>query len=327
MRATTLLAAALCALALALAGCGQGAETPAPAMPEPAASDKAPAAVTPALPVFEITARGLTFDAPATAEPGWTKVVLRNESPMVHFALLQRLPAGVGIAEHQAQVAPVFQRGMDLLNAGDTEAALQAFGELPEWFGDIVFIGGPGLVAAGRSAATTLLLEPGTYLVECYVKTGGRFHSYNPAEDAYGMVAQFEVTGTPTPATAPAPTWRVELSQAGGIRAEGSPRAGPQVIEVAFADQGPHENFVGHDLHVARLAPDADAALLSGWMDWRLAAGLQTPAPVEFIGGTNEMPAGSAAYLHVDLEPGRYALVSEVADPARKNMLLIFDVD
>jgi hypothetical protein len=44
--------------------------------------------------VVEIVARGMTFDAPATIPSGWNTIRLRNESDMVHFALLERMPEG-----------------------------------------------------------------------------------------------------------------------------------------------------------------------------------------------------------------------------------------
>jgi hypothetical protein len=42
------------------------------------------------------------------------------------------------------------------------------------------------------------------------------------------------------------------------------------------------------------------------WID-----GMVSPAPVEFLGGADQMPAGSTAYFEVDLEPGSYAWISE----------------
>ena len=84
--------------------------------------------------IVDVVARGLTFVAPEEVPSGWLTFRLRNESGMVHVALIQRLPAGIGVSEQQAQVAPVFQRGMDLINQGKPDAAMEAFGELPAWF-------------------------------------------------------------------------------------------------------------------------------------------------------------------------------------------------
>ena len=287
------------------------------------AVDVAPGA---APPLVEIVARGLRFEAPNRIAPGWTTLRLRNASGMVHFAIVERLPEGRRIADHQAEVAPVFQRGMDLLIAGDAPAALEAFGELPAWFGEIVFLGGPGLVAAGAGTDVTVNLTPGTYLLECYVKTGGLFHSFNPTPGAFGMVHELVVGGSPNGAAEPRADFTVTVSREKGIEMHGEPGPGPRTVAVRFEDQGLHENFVGHDVHLARLADDTDLDALATWMDWMEPPGLQTPAPVAFVGGVNEMPAGERAYLHVTLEPGRYAWIAEVTDPQRKGMLKTFVV-
>ncbi|CAN5323808.1 hypothetical protein BH23GEM2_BH23GEM2_25730 [soil metagenome] len=274
----------------------------------------------------DIVARGLQFEAPDEIESGWTTFRFRNESAMMHFALLQRLPTGIGISEQQRLVAPVFQEGMNLLNAGETDAAMQKFGELPEWFGQVVFTGGPGLLSPGRTSETSVYLEPGTYLIECYVKTNGIFHSYNPDSLAYGMVHQLTVTPAESDATAPEPTLALTISGEGGIRMAGDVDAGEHTVSVRFADQRAHENFVGHDVHLVRLADTADMSRVAAWMDWTQRTGLDTPAPAEFLGGVNEMPAGAIGYFTASLEPGRYAWVAEVPNPQEKGMLQMFEV-
>lgn len=276
--------------------------------------------------VVEVIARGLAFEAPTEIPAGWATFRLKNESAMVHFALLERLPEGVGLREQQEQVAPVFQEGMDLLAAGKTDEASAKFGELPEWFGKIVFLGGPGLVGPERTAETTVYLEPGTYLLECYVKTNGIFHSYNPSPDVYGMVHELTVTETASEAKEPDAGLTVTISRARGIEVAGIPVPGRQTVAIHFTDQTTHENFVGHDVHLVRLTGGTDLEALAAWMDWRRPDGLQTPAPAEFLGGTNEMPPGTTAYLDVDFEPGSYAWIAEVPDPAGKGMFVRFEI-
>jgi hypothetical protein len=245
---------------------------------------------------------------------------------MIHFAVLQRLPEGITLKDQQEQVAPVFQKGMDLLNAGDTEAAMEKFGELPDWFGEIVFMSGPGLTSAGQTAETSVYLEPGTYLLECYVKTNGVFHSYNPSPSAYGMVHELTVTEESSSAPEPRATLTITLSSERGIEVEGDPTPGEHTVAVYFEDQQIHENFLGHDVHLVRLESDTDIEELAIWMDWSQPTGLETPAPAEFLGGTHEMPAGGTAYFTVRLEAGDYAWIAEVPGPAEKSMLKTFTV-
>lgn len=291
--------------------------------------------------VVEIIARGLTFEGPDSTSAGWTTIRLRNDSELAHFALVARFPEGRGVADHQEVLAPIFQEGMDLLNAGDTDAAMAKFGELPEWFGEVVLLGGPGLIAAGGTADATAYLEPGTYVIECYVKTGGVFHSVSPGSDQLGMVHELTVTADESEAVPPEPTVALTISSEEGIvvdRARGVTGngevdppvvlpAGDHIVSVRFEDQTAHENFQGHDVHVARLTEDTDLDGLTAWMDWRTPEGLETPAPLEFAGGINEMPAGEIGYFSVTLEPGLYAWIAEVPDAASKGMLRTFIVE
>jgi hypothetical protein len=275
---------------------------------------------------MDIFVHTLAFEAPDSTAAGWTTLRFHNESAMTHFAVVERLPEGVGVEEHQAFVAPVFQAGMDLLNAGRSEAAMAKFGELPEWFGKVVFMGGPGLTGPGRISQTTIRLEPGIYLLECYVKTAGVFHSYNADPGTFGMVHQFTVTAPPSPAPEPIADLDLSLSMAGGIEMEGEPRLGTQTVGVHFVDQAAHENFVGHDVHLVRLSEHTDMNALVAWMDWRQKTGLQTPAPATFLGGINEMPAGNTGYVTVTLEPGRYAWIAEVPNADASGFLKLFSL-
>lgn len=276
--------------------------------------------------VVDIIVRGLEFDAPDEILSGWTTFRLNNESGMIHFAILQRLPEGITLKDQQEQVAPVFQKGMGLLNAGKTDAAMEKFGELPDWFGQIVFMSGPGLTSTGHSAETSVYLEPGTYLLECYVKTKGVFHSYNPAPSAYGMVHELTVTEESSNAAEPSATLTITLSSTQGIEVQGDPTPGEHIVAVYFEDQQIHENFLGHDVHLVRLENDTNIEELAIWMDWSQPTGLETPAPAEFLGGTHEMPAGGTAYFTVRLEEGDYAWIAEVPGASEKGMLKTFTV-
>jgi hypothetical protein len=283
-------------------------------------------AAQPAPGVMNVTARGLAFEAPDSIPSGWTTIRFTNAAEVVHFAVVERLPEGIGIEEQQTHVAPIFQRGFEQLAAGQGDSASATFGQLPAWFGEIVFMGGPGLTGAGRTSEATVYLQPGTYLLECYVKTAGVFHSYRPNPPPYGMVHQFAVTDSPSGAPEPRGDLRITLSAESGIRVSGAPALGVQMVQVQFEDQKMHENFVGHDVHLVRLAEDTDLAELAAWMDWTRPHGLETQAPAEFLGGLQEMPAGSTGYFQVELTPGRYAWISEVTHPEQQGMLLPFSV-
>lgn len=304
-------------LCLALATCGPADEE---ASPEAAAE----VVSVPVPGVVDVIARDLTLIAPDTVPPGWTTFRFVNTSPMGHFAIVQRLPEGRGLTSHQTEIAPVFQEGYDLLAAGDPDAAMAAFGTLPPWFGDVVFMGGPGMTSPGRTSEATVHLDPGTYLLECYVKTDGRFHSFNP--EGVGMVHEFVVAGPTTDVPEPAADVRITISSETGITVDGQVTPGRRTVAVDFADQTVHENFVGHDVHVVRLDGGVSTDQVETWMDWTRPGGLETPAPAPFLGGTNEMPAGSTGYFTIDFEAGPHAWVAEVPGAVGKGMLVQFDV-
>jgi hypothetical protein len=84
------------------------------------------------------------------------------------------------------------------------------------------------------------------------------------------------------------------------------------------------DSFMPYDVHLARLEEDTELGALIFWMDWSNVGGLRAPAPVEFLGGVENMPAGNHGYMTVDLTPGRYIWISEVnAD----RMHMVFQVE
>jgi hypothetical protein len=314
-------ALALAMLPLWLAGCGKSATEQSETS---AAQERSPPPV--ATNLMEVRAVGMQFEGPTEVPSGWVTVRLENVSGMVHFAVVERLPEGITVARTQEEVAPPFQRGLEALVAGDADAANAAFGQLPEWFGQVVFLGGPGLVSGGRSAETTVFLEPGNYMLECYVKTNGVFHSYNPEPGQFGMVHGFTVTPVDGGAPEPEANASLAVSTQGFEMTGGELRPGANVVKVEFVDQQVYPNFVGHDVHVVKLGDGVDPGAVAAWMDWRQKDGLQTPAPAVFVGGVNDMPAGSTAYLRLDLEPGDYAFIAEVPSPEEHGLLMPFSV-
>lgn len=276
---------------------------------------------------LELRAVGMRFEGPHEIPSGWVTIRFDNLSGMIHFALIDRLPEGVTVDMMARDVAAPFQHGMNHLNAGDPDAAGQAFAALPEWMGDVVYLGGPGLLAAGKSASSTVYLEPGHYMLECYIKTNGIFHTYNPEPGQLGMVHELIVTDAPGGAAEPDADVTLAISSAGFEILEGEFRPGRNTIRAQFRDQQVYANFVGHDAHVFRIDDDTDLDAVARWMDWRNPEGFETPAPAMFLGGVNDMPAGSTTYFSMDLEPGDYAFIAEVPDPQEHGLLLRFSVE
>ncbi len=285
----------------------------APAEEEPQATNK-----------VTIVTEMMDFNGPDEIPSGWTTFEYINNSEETHFFILQKMPEGKTIDDSKREVVPVFVEGMDLINAGKAEEGYAAFGKLPEWFSEVIFMGGPGLVSPKNKAETTLFLEPGYYVIECYVKmTTGQFHS------ALGMLSSITVTDESNNNEAPESTIEMTISSENGFVFDQDLTAGNHIIEVNFKNQLPHENFVGHDVNLARLNDNADLAALEKWMNWSDPEGFKTPAPegVQFLGGAQEMPAGNTAYFKANLVPGKYAFIAEVPNASEKNMLTVFNVE
>ena len=276
--------------------------------------------------VVDLTIDGLTISGPDRINPGWNTFRVTNNSEMTHFMLFDKIPDSLDVWDHK-DVAGVFQEGMNLINAGDMEAAFAVFGGLPAWYQDVVFWGGPGFIGPKQTFEVTMFVPEGRYVIECYVKTAGVFHSYTSVENALGMVHQLDVSGEPTANVPPEADLAVRISSTDGIVMAGEPVAGEHLISVEYLDQIVHESFLGHDVHLVRMDGDLTLEELAPWMNYLNPDGLETPAPAIFQGGINEMPAGQTAFFTATLEPGRYALIAETPDAVAKNMAIEFTVE
>lgn len=273
--------------------------------------------------IIEIVSNHMDFQMPDSISSGWHTFKYDNRSDETHFFLVDKYPEGISIENMEKEVGPVFQKGMDLIIEGKPEEGIEAFNQLPEWFFNVVFVGGSGLLSPKSSSLTTLNLEPGYYIIECYVKMpNGTFHSN------MGMVKSLIVTSEVSTVTPAEPTNEILISSGEGIVVKDSVLGGKQIFSVYFKDQMVHENFVGHDINLVRVTEGADISNLEAWINWAQPKGLISPAPegFTFLGGVNDMPEGSKAYFEVDLLPGTYVLISEVPNARSKGLLKTFVV-
>ena len=272
---------------------------------------------------IEIITTVMDFKSPDTIPYGWNTFKYHNKSSETHFFLLDKYPEGKTIQDTKTEVFPPFDKGMDLINEGKSEEGFAEFGNLPAWFFEVVFSGGSGLVSPRKSSITTLKLEPGYYIMECYVKMpNGKFHS------SMGMAKPIVVTNKKSSNAPPTVTTSIKVSSTEGINYNSPITKGAQVFSVEFLDQIAHENFMGHDVNLVKLTDIANLEDLESWMNWADPKGLVTPAPegVTFLGGVNDSPAGSIGYFKVNLEPGHYAFIAEVPNALKKGMLKTFTV-
>ena len=274
--------------------------------------------------VMNIVTNAMEFKTKDTWDAGWTTVKYRNNSNETHFVLFDKYPEGKTIEDAEKEVGPPFQEGMDLINEGKFDEANEAFGKLPEWFQEVEYTGGVGLVSAKSTAESTIYLEPGTYIIECYVKmANGVFHN------TQGMTKQIEVVASENnEAEAPKADYTITVNNENGIVMDDMVYPGEKTFAVNFEGQKVHENYVMQDVHLVWVDRGADMAKLNSWMNWADPKGLQTPSPegFKFLGGMQELKEGKTGYFTAELKPGNYALISEVPDPQSKGLLKTFSV-
>ncbi len=270
---------------------------------------------------IEIVTEAMDFQMPDTITSGWNTWHYSNQSTQTHFILIDDYPDGITIDSVKQKVLPVFGDAIKLINEGQTEEGFAEFAKLPQW--DTKWPGGVGLISPGLEAQTTLYLDPGYYLVECYLKMNtGMWHTN------MGMIKELVVVEEKSEMEEPEADVAITISSESGLVFEPPVDAGLYTFSVHFLDQITHENFVGHDVNLVKFYTDANEEVLEAWMDWRDPEGLIEPSPEGFIflGGVNDMPAGGTGYFTADLEPGKYALISEVPDASVKNLLKTFEV-
>ncbi len=316
----------LLALPMLVCSCSSGSSEQAASTDVAEVLDPAPMEE---LPVYgnllTITTEQMDLQLPAEIPSGLTTVRYENNSTMTHFVLFEKMPMVDGVQKDlqntKEEVGPVFGKGMDLINQGKMDEAMAAFGELPAWYSQIEYSGGIGLTGPSSVTQATFNLQPGTYTLECYVKSNGKFHSVD------GMVAKLVVTdsGVETEAALPESDVVIDVNE-DGFLIKGTPTAGLQTFRVNYNHQQVHENFVLHDVNVVRLEPDTNPNEIQFWINWLDPAAFQTPAPATFIGGLQEMSAGRSGLFTVRLQPGEYALIAEVPNSNQKGMFKTFTV-
>ena len=289
-------------------------------------SPSAPDSEAPAENALNLDVEGLTFVGDSVVKSGWTTVRINNDGGMTHFGLVYRLPEGVTAEMVDAELVHPIQASLTARLAGDDAEADRLMAQMPEWLGQLVWMGGPGMASDGIVGEATMYLEPGNYIVECYVKTNGMQHNFNPEPGKFGMVHPFTVLDEAGGMAEPEANVTLRLTNSGIAIAEGAFRPGVNSVRADFAEQQLYNNFVGHDAHVFRIDADTDVEAAARWPDFFPVDGQQTPAPAHFVGGIHDMPQGATGYFRLELTPGRYGITAEIPDAVAKGFHATFEV-
>jgi hypothetical protein len=275
-------------LAVLIAGCSGGGATGADRAAAKTSSTTAPVATPTGV---TVTAREYGFDVPPELEGGVVRLTLQNDGKLKHEAVIVAV-GDTPLARLKQDLTPIVK------------------GEGKPTPGYVRFQGGVSLVPGGTSAASTLALPAGNYVMVCTLTdadsldaTAGppparaeRFHY------ELGMAVPFAVKATNTavvPATDGtilARDWSFEV-----------PALAPGTRTFTFRNDGEQD----HSLAVAEFADGIDPGAAKSAFDAFLAADaagkpppddLPTPDDVAFAG---PLSTGGGATFAVELKPNR----------------------
>jgi hypothetical protein len=225
--------------------------------------------------VVTVTASDFQFDAPAESPAGLTIFRLVNNGPGLHHAQLMRLEQGK--------------------TADDFIAALKAGGPPAPW---AIPAGGPNPPEVGRTASTTVLLEPGNYAIICFIPSAdGTPHFMK------GMVRSLKVTA-PTRAAVAEPTADVVVKLVDFDFELSAPlTAGRHTLRIENTGAQPHE------IALVQLKPGKEPLDFAAWGEKQ-----EGPAPGTLFGGVSGIMPGTHSFAMVDLPAGDYALLCFLPD-------------
>lgn len=229
--------------------------------------------------VVEVTAADYAFGMPTEVPSGWVTFRMKNMGQEEHNGIIYKYTDSLTYEDLGKLIGEALQKEEIDNSAHPFNSQI----EKP--------MGGPAILSPGLTGETTVLLEPGTYALTCWmVAEDGEFHAMK------GMTRPFIVTDENSGAKKPEATVDITLRDV-AIDIEDSIAAGKNVFNVKFERV--------ENVHLARLGEGQEFEELKEWMNK-----VQNPSPFTFLGGAEQAPVGTTNTFTANLEPGRYALVS-----------------
>jgi plastocyanin len=233
------------------------------------------------VPVITVHAKEFAFDMPKSIAAGPTTFRLVNDGKEFHHLSIIKLEQGKTIA--------------------DFGEAMKA-GKPPEW---AVAYGGPNAATPGQTIAATIDMQPGNYVVVCFIPSPGE----PTPHVAKGMIAPLTVTaGGVTQAgavTEPDPKPDLHLVMKDYAYAFSKPvTAGKHTIHVM------NEGAQDHEAVMLKMAPGKRIADFNAWV----MSDMKGPPPATTIDGMAGMATGRTAIFTADFTPGTYAIICFVGD-------------
>lgn len=227
--------------------------------------------------VVTIHATEFAFTAPKSVPAGTITFRMVNDGKQLHHVSIIRLLNGKTMA--------------------DFMKAMKQPGPPPAW---VVQVGGPNAAVPGQTANATLTLEPGQYVLVCFVPSPGKEaipHVMN------GMIRSLTVTPNSAPAAELPADIYVRLSDYKFAMSKPL-TAGRHVVKVTNDAAQPHE------VVLVKLAPGRTAADAAKWVG----SGMQGPPPGMPIGGVAPIAKGRSNTFTLDLTPGSYGMICLLPD-------------
>lgn len=231
---------------------------------------KAPTVVT-------VHAHDFAFEAPKTLKPGATTFRLVNDGKQLHHLTIIKLAKG-----------KTFK---------DFAESMKVEGPPPKW---ITGVGGPNAANPGSTAEATLSLEPGEYVMICFIPSPGE----TAPHASKGMINAFTVSEGTDVTSLPKGDVTITLSDY-KFGFSKPLTAGKHLITV--------ENVANqtHELVLSKLNPGKKASDLSTFVERDLMKGAP---PATIVGGMAGLDKGRSASFPIDLTPGTYALMCFAPD-------------
>lgn len=233
-------------------------------------------ATSPAAPIVTVKASEFAFSAPHSIAAGATTFRLMNTGKQLHHVTVMKLAAGKTMA--------------------DFVAASKNPGPPPAWATEI---GGPNAAVPGGQAEATLTLEPGEYILVCFIPSPGETMPHM----AKGMMSPLTVTTKRQAGLAPKSDVAIKLADY-DFTISTPLTAGRHEISVTNGAAQPHE------LVLIKLPPGVTAKATADWVE----GGMKGKPLAMPMGGMSGMAPGQSASFSATLTPGNYGLICFIPD-------------
>ena len=235
-----------------------------------------PAVTSPAAPVVTVKASEFAFSAPHSIAAGTTTFRLVNAGKQLHHASLLKLAAGKTMADYVA--------------------AMKAGGPPPAWATDM---GGPNAATPGAEVSATMTLEPGEYLLVCFIPSPGETMPHM----AKGMMSPLTVTAKRQAGVAPKSDVAIKLADYSFTLSQPI-TAGRHEISVT------NDAVQTHEVVLVKLPPGVTAKATADWVE----SGMKGKPVAQPIGGLAGIGHGQTASFSATLTPGNYGLICFIPD-------------